>query len=77
MASLSRNTIPPHVYRTHFMEVLQKYAEQTQLYTDAFKSSNKCACAVTTESTVLIRYSLPTYYSILSAELWAIKLAID
>ncbi len=49
----------------------------TQLHTDAFKSSNKFAHAVTIESTVLILYSLPTYYSILSVELWAIKLAID
>lgn len=54
----------------------ENYPDYAIMFTDGSKST-AAGCAVTTETTVIVRYSLPQSFSILSSELRAIELAAD
>lgn len=71
----SRDT-QPIIIRRHFQELLHNYADSTVLYTDGSISPSLAGCAVTTDEETISCFSLPTYFSILSAELYAIYLAV-
>ena len=76
MEHLSKES-PPNIVKLHFNELLQTYPQSTVLYTDGSHSADAVGCAVTTDTTVVACFPLPSYFSILSAELFALYLAVD
>ena len=64
------------IFNSHFNEILNKYPNHQKIFTDGSKRNNQTACAlVHNENQILI--PLPPEYSILSAELYALKMAIN
>ena len=76
MEHLSKESSPT-VVKLHFNELLQSYPNASILYTDGSRSTEAVGCAVTTEDSVIAQYALPPSFSILSAELFALYLAVD
>ena len=66
----------PLVYKSLFLEMCEAYSNFVQLFTDGSKDGEKVSCAVVTPS---FTYSqrLPGELSIFSAELHAIRVAVD
>ena len=64
---------------THFLfqELLIKYHSSSKYFTDGSKFSSFTGCSIIHLDSCIIRFSLPSSFSILSAELYAIYLAIN
>lgn len=63
------------IIKSAFLELVSKFPAYDRYYTDGSKNERTTGCSVVTEDLVLIRYSLPQVFSILSAELFALFLA--
>ena len=74
---LDKKTTPHYIIRSAYRELQASFCDFTEFHTDASKSEAGTGCAVVKSSSVIIRFSLPETYSILSSELYAIKLAIN
>ena len=77
LLELDKNSTPHTTICSAFLETSYSYNSYSFLYTDASKSSEGVGCALADSSHILVRCSLPDTFSILSAELSAIKLAVD
>ena len=75
MGSLSKQT-PSPIILSAFQELLHKYSGFSIIFTDGSKSPDLAGCAIVYNDDI-IRISLPAYFTILSAELYAIKIAIN
>ena len=64
---------------THFFfhELLIKYHSSSKYFTDGSKFSSFIGCSIIHPDSYITRFSLPSSFSILSAELYAIYLAIN
>ena len=62
--------------RINFLSELTKYQDHIQIYTDGSKINKKVGCAAVFENTAESK-RLPNNASIHSAELWAIKTALE
>ena len=72
-----RGSASPETARSAFMKIASQFSSSTFLYTDGSKTENGVGCALANKSGVIRRYTLPSAFSILSAELFAIKLAVE
>ncbi|XP_065224306.1 uncharacterized protein LOC135848336 [Planococcus citri] len=60
----------------NYNTLLAKYPDFVQIYTDGSKSADSAGCSVIHDDHA-IPFSLPHHFSVLSTELYAIKLAIE
>lgn len=60
-----------------FSELTDRYKNFEHIYTDGSKSDSGVGCGIATKTEIILRFSLPSLFSILSAELYAIKLSIE
>ena len=77
LTSLNKKTTPNDIIVAAYNDMMSSYQQFSHLYTDGSKSTYGVGCAVVLNSEVVVRFSLPAIYTILSAELYAILLAID
>lgn len=67
-------TAPSIALLSAYHEMVAKYTEFSIIFTDGSKSTSGVGCSVVFNDDI-IRFSLPQFFSVLSAELYAIKLA--
>ena len=77
LRSIDKNITPPGIIKAIFENILLRYNNFETFFTDGSKTTNGVGCAIVRHSAVLIRYSLPSDFSIFSAELFAINLTIE
>ena len=65
------------VIKRAYQELIHNYQNCVKIFTDGSKNGSFVGCAVLSDKFDAICYSLPSFYSILSAELFAIKLAVQ
>ena len=75
LTELPKSQTNPQIYVQNFNELLSKYPNFVQIFTDGSKTPNQSGCSIVLDNCA-IPYPLPPYFTILSAELYAIKLAI-
>ena len=66
-----------HIIKKAYQELLDKYQNYIKIFTDGSKYNSFVGCAVHSDNFDAIRFPLPSFYTILSAELFAIKLAVQ
>lgn len=72
----SKSDTPPEVIRSHFTHFKNAHRTAKFLYTDSSKSNEGTSAVVHTEEEVH-KSRLPSYCSVFTGELYAIKLALD
>ena len=76
LTKFSKPETNPRIFNAHFNELLLKYTDFQHLYTDGSKNTYSTGCALVHENN-FIPCPLPPQFSVLSAELYAIKLALS
>lgn len=72
----TKKTALPTQMRTNFLSELTRYHDHTQVYTDGSKINEKVGCAVVLDNLTQSK-RLPNNATIHTAELWAIKIALE
>lgn len=65
------------VIKSAFLEMMSNYPNQVVYYTDGSRSDSAVGCSVVRGNIVSVRFSLPLQFTILSAELYALFLAVQ
>lgn len=60
-----------------YNEMIAQYPSYWKNFTDGFKNSTALSYDIATSDEIIVRYSLPSCLTILSVELYAVKLVID
>ncbi|KAJ3643602.1 hypothetical protein Zmor_026303 [Zophobas morio] len=76
MSIYKTDTTPPSVIQAEYRALTSQFPDHTHLFTDASKSSQGVGAAVKTPTDVL-QFSLPTYSSVLTGELYNILEALN
>ena len=77
LTSFDKKITPRHIVHTAYKQMLSRYPNSSCLYTDGSRSDTGVGCAVVSGSCILAQCSLPSHFSIFSAELYAIKTAAE
>lgn len=77
LSKLSKKETSAAEFHRAFQEMVSCYPNFRKIYTDGSKFDSSTGCGIATSDSIILRYSLPSQFSILSAELFAIKLVID
>ena len=75
LTTFPKSSTNPVIFRQHFYSLTDNYPEFDHVFTDGSKTDNLTGCSIIHKNDI-IRYPLPSYFSILSAELYALKLSI-
>lgn len=76
LTNLSKSQTNPIIYIRHYNNLINKYPNYVKIFTDGSKSPDRAGCAIIHENNE-IPFSLPSHFTILSAELYALQLAIN
>lgn len=76
LSKLPKNTTLPVLYKAEYLKACEEFPDYIKIFTDGSKMLNKVACAFVTEN-VTLGFTLPSEFSIFSAELFAIYKALE
>lgn len=77
LLELPKNSTPPSALLRAFQDASSHYPDFRVLFTSGSKNQIYTGCGISNSDHIFLRFSLPSSFTVLLAELFAIKIAVD